>query len=121
MKNPESNLQIACVKWFRLQYPQRIIAAIPNGGKRGIITASIMKAEGVLAGMPDLIIPEPCEDFHGMFIEMKTPTGTTSPHQKEILRRLNNSGYAVFVCRSFEDFQAAVNKYFQQTSKTNKI
>jgi hypothetical protein len=114
MKNPESNLQISCVKWFRLQYPDRIIAAIPNGGKRGIVTASIMKAEGVLPGMPDLIIPEPMGLFHGMFIEMKSETGTTSQHQKEILRRLNNVGYAVYVCRSLDNFMQVVNDYFKK-------
>ena len=56
MRTQESNLQIQCFKWFRLQYPNVIIASIPNGGKRNSITASILKQEGVLAGMPDLIV-----------------------------------------------------------------
>lgn len=30
----ESNIQQAVVKWFRMQYPRFIIAAVPNGGFR---------------------------------------------------------------------------------------
>jgi hypothetical protein len=42
----ESKLQIAMVKWFRLQYPDHVLYAIPNGGNRSAITGAIMKAEG---------------------------------------------------------------------------
>lgn len=43
----ESQIQIQMVKWFRLQYPRYIIAAIPNGGQRSALEAKIMKGEGV--------------------------------------------------------------------------
>jgi len=111
MNHAESRLQAACVKWFRLQYPDTLIFAIPNGGARNAITGAILKAEGVMAGIPDLFIAKPCGMFHGLFIEMKADKGRVKPHQMEIIRKLQNTGYAVYVCRSFEAFQEAVQEY----------
>lgn len=54
----ESQEQRAFVKWWRLQYPTVRIVAIPNGGTRDPIEAAHLKAEGVTAGFPDLIIVE---------------------------------------------------------------
>ena len=53
MKHIESTLQVSCVRYFRYQYPQykKLLFSIPNGGKRGVVTASIMKQEGALAGV----------------------------------------------------------------------
>jgi len=120
MKNEESKLQQACVKWFRYAWPNVLIFAIPNGGKRGVITASIMKAEGVVAGVPDLFVAElgsPCHvdtiGSGGLFIEMKTPKGTLSQSQKDIHAKLLDSGYKVEVCRSFDEFQETVNNYLK--------
>ena len=58
MKHEESHIQRNCVKWFRLAYPKlaRLLFAVPNGGKRGIREAAIMKAEGVVAGVADLLL-----------------------------------------------------------------
>lgn len=49
MTHNESKLQRVCVQWFRVQYPHLVLFAIPNGGRRGKVEASIMKGEGVLA------------------------------------------------------------------------
>ena len=113
MKHEESHIQISCVRWFRLRYPKKIIFAIPNGGKRGIITATIMKNEGVLAGIPDLFIPEPTHDYHGLFIEMKKPKGIISPAQKEIIKDLKDRNYRVEVCYSFDEFIQIVDNYLR--------
>ena len=51
MNNAESRLQQACVRWVRYQYPDLVVYAIPNGGKRNAVTGAILKAEGVLAGV----------------------------------------------------------------------
>ena len=70
MKNLESLLQQTCITWFRMQYkePYALIFAIPNGGKRNIITATIQKKEGVVAGIPDLAIISNSKIF---FIEIR--------------------------------------------------
>lgn len=111
--NDESRLQKACVKWFRTQYPKYILAAIPNGGSRGEIEGAILKAEGVLAGVPDLFlaVPNHAERCGGLWIEMKTEDGVLSANQKAIMPRLKDAGYKVVICRSFDAFESAINDY----------
>ena len=113
MKTQESNLQIQCVKWFRLQYPNVIIAAIPNGGKRNAITASILKQEGVLAGMPDLIVCCDKNGYNGLFIEMKYGKNKLSANQVEVIGKLKQEGYKVEVCYTFDEFVKVCNEYLK--------
>ena len=58
MKHIESRLQIACVRWFRMAYPKYklMLFSVPNGGKRTLMEAIIMKNEGVVSGVSDLIL-----------------------------------------------------------------
>lgn len=113
MKTQESNLQIQCVKWFRLKYPNTIIAAIPNGGKRNAITASILKQEGVLAGMPDLIICCARNGFNGLFIEMKFGKNRLSESQLLMMIKLRGEGYKTEVCYTFDEFERVCNEYLK--------
>ena len=114
MRSPEHQLQRACVRWFRYQYPNSIIFAIPNGGLRNKVTAAKLKAEGVLAGVPDLFIATPNSTHSGLFIEMKAGRGKPTELQIEMHERLYYSGYMVAVCNRFEQFQELVTKYMQQ-------
>lgn len=111
MQNVESRLQQACVRWVRYQYPDLVVYAIPNGGKRNAVTGAILKAEGVLAGVADLFVARACGSYHGLYIEMKTEGGRQSESQKEFERRVVREGYRYAVCRSFEDFEGLVRGY----------
>ena len=111
MKTQESNLQIQCVKWFRLQYPNVIIASIPNGGKRNAITASILKQEGVLAGMPDLIVCCAKNGYSGLFIEMKYGKNRLTDEQKEFGDYVNKQGYCTAVAYSAEEAIEIIDDY----------
>ena len=116
MRHPESDLQIAAVRWFRYQYPKAILFAIPNGGKRNAREAARMKAEGTTPGVPDLFIAEPRGIDAGLFIEMKAGKGKVSAEQKDMGERLLVAGYGVAVCRSFEEFKATVTTYLSRPS-----
>ena len=107
----ESSLQRQCVKWFRIQYPNLILFAIPNGGKRGIITASIMKAEGVLKGIPDLMLLESSNGLYGLFIEMKVKYNKLSPEQDHFFEVARRNGYQCSECRSLESFIEIITNY----------
>ena len=111
MKTEEHNLQKACITWFRLQFPNYIIFAIPNGAKRTARQGRYYKEEGLTAGVPDLMIAEPRGQFAGLFVEMKVKPNRPSKEQKEILKRLEDAGYKVSVCYSFEDFEQVVAYY----------
>ena len=108
----EHDLQVQCVEWFRRTHPREIIMAIPNGGYRTPKTAAFMKAEGQLAGVPDLFIPIARGGFHGLWIEMKNgKAGRLSENQKIMHERLQQYGYAVEVCRDAIHFRDIVSKY----------
>ena len=109
----ESQLQKSCVMWFRVQYPRLrpLLFAVPNGGARSAITGAILKSEGVLAGVTDLLLLVPNKNYHGLCIEMKTAKGRQSTTQKQWERAVTLQGYKYIVCRSFTDFVKEINNY----------
>lgn len=110
----EHDLQVACVRWFRLQYPRyaRLLFAIPNGGQRNSIVAAKLKAEGVQAGVPDLFLAVPSGEFHGLWIEMKNgKAGKVSNKQNDMISMLNEQGYQCEVVRSFNEFEGVIRNY----------
>lgn len=115
MKTIESDIQIACVKWFRYQYPEYVgvFFAVPNGGKRNARTAEYLKLEGVLAGVSDLILLVARGEYHGLCIEMKAPKGVQQPTQKEFQKAVESQGYRYVICRSFQEFETEIKTYLQ--------
>jgi hypothetical protein len=94
------------VQWFRQTYPGTLIFAIPNGGARSPATASRLKAEGVVKGVPDLFIPA-----WETWIEMKrVKGGSTSLEQDMMHLYLRSVGYKVIVTKGFEDAQRQIEE-----------
>ena len=126
-RHKEQDLQIRCVKYFRCTYPElaRLLEHPKNEVSSGNRTeGAIAKAEGVQAGVADLILHVPAfvciidgnpqEElymFHSLAIELKTKTGRQSPEQKLFQRYLEAAGSMYVVVRSFEDFQKVVDRY----------
>ena len=83
MKGKEANLQAACVRWFRYQYPKysMILFAIPNGGSRNPIEAVNLKSQGVVSGVADLILLTSNGVFSSLCIEMKADKGKQTENQ----------------------------------------
>ena len=120
--SPEHNLQVRCVVYFRLQYPNEMIFAIPNGGQRNVIVAKRLKDEGVVKGIPDLCIPYPSRGFHGLYIEMKAgKRGKVSPEQAQVMNKLNSLGYYCAVCRTFDEFKEEVDRYMKKEEPTGLV
>ena len=111
----EHTEQAAFVSWCAYQtgtYPELAhIFAIPNGGHRHKATAGRLKAEGVRAGVPDLMLPVPRGGFHGLFMETKVKPNKPTETQTEWLRFLEGQGYAVSVCYGFEELCETVEWY----------
>lgn len=119
MKHQESTLQINCVKYFRYCYPQYSLnlVAVPNGGYRNRITAAIMKTEGVVAGVADLILFVPNSKWHGLAIEMKNGSkGRQSDYQKQWQAAVESQGYRYLVIRSFDEFREALREYLEKNA-----
>lgn len=111
--HPESKLQIQCVTWFRYQYPHLapLFFAVPNGGSRNKREAAIMKAEGITAGVSDLILNIPGGAHAQLAIEMKDTKGTQSAAQKRYQRYAQAVGIKYIICKSFDDFRSEVINY----------
>ena len=128
MTQEEHNIQAACVRWFGYAHPELrgLLFAIPNGGARSKATAGRLKAEGVVAGVSDLILLVPCcrakitennaagiEIRHALCIEMKKNGGYQSPEQKDWQKKVEGHGYKYAVCRSLDEFIDTVEAYLR--------
>ena len=93
----EEQEQMALVARARLHegtYPAlRLLFHVPNGGSRHVVEAKKLKALGVLAGVPDLILLYAAHDFHGWCGEMKVKGGAPTSEQKRIINELKRRGY----------------------------
>ena len=109
----ESRIQQACVRWFRMQYPRyaKLLFAVPNGGGRSRIEAAIMKGEGVIAGVADMLLLVPSGKHHCLCIEMKTASGRQTSEQKAWQADVEAVGGRYAVCRSIEDFMREIKTY----------
>ena len=111
----EHHEQVLLFRWMAL-YPELECAfAIPNGGHRHKAVAAKLKAEGVKRGVPDIFIPIPRDEYHGLFIEMKAKKGSLSDAQRCYRSILSGYGYRVDVCKGFEAAQEVIRGYMQWT------
>ena len=113
MRHIESEIQRICVSWFRLQWPKHTIMSIPNGGRRGKIEASILKGEGMLAGVADLFLMYPSRSHCGLWIEIKTPAGRQSESQKAFEKKAIENGYKYVIIRDLDSFIQTINEYLK--------
>lgn len=113
----EHRLQVACVRWFRLQYPQwsHALFSVPNGGRRDATTGAKLKAEGALAGVRDLILLKSNADYGALLIEMKTQKGRQSEQQKRWEELITQDCYKYVVSRSVDDFVREVEGYLDNS------
>lgn len=119
---PDSNedtIQAAFVEQCRMNQkfiPElEMLYSVPNGGKRSITGAMIMRATGLSPGVPDMVLAVMRSGYGALYIEFKTPTGRLSPEQVKWHARLTKQGYKVVVARSVEDAVEAVRGYLFPT------
>lgn len=99
------------MEWLKLRKIE--FFAIPNGGKRGVIEAALLKRSGVVPGVPDIFIPRPTARYAGLFVEMKRKSGgIISSEQHAWIDLLNKLGYFAIVCRGADEAIDIVKWYF---------
>ena len=103
----EESIQVACVKWFRLQYPNLVIFAVPNGGSRNLYEAKNMKESGTLAGVADLVIVG--NGGRVLFVEMKAGKNKQDDSQVLFQNKVEKLGHKYIICRSREQFMKEVD------------
>lgn len=116
MRHQESKLQQACVRWFRYAYPEYalLLFAVPNGVATSATQGRILKAEGMVAGVADLILLLPRHGKGSLCMEMKTEKGRQSDNQKNWQQAAESNGNKYVVVRNFDEFQNAVETYISE-------
>jgi hypothetical protein len=114
MKHTESKIQSACVRWFRLQYPEfaKLLISVPNGVATTATQGRILKAEGMVAGASDLLLLLPNRNHPFLCIEFKTEKGRQSNAQKDWQTAVQFYALARYaVVRSVEEFISLITDY----------
>jgi len=116
-RSPEHDIQAAFFAWVHYlepHYPRlRLIYAIPNGGHRDIRTAMRLKAEGVRAGVPDVLLSHPNLDNtkHGLYIEFKAGKNKLTKEQAYFFVTARSVGYECVECHEWGEAAAHVVRW----------
>lgn len=119
----ESEEQQALFEWAMWnagRWPElNLMFHIPNEGKRSFVRGAQMRAEGLKKGVPDIFLPAPRGQWHGLFVELKRVKGSTpSIEQEQWFAQLQLAGYAVCWARGWERAKAAIVQYLTDGSMT---
>lgn len=116
MNHYESKLQQSCVRYFRMAYPEYsyMLFAVPNGGARNAVEAKIMKSEGVVSGVADLILLMPRGSYGALCIEMKVGKNTQTANQKQWQHEAEKAGNKYVVVRKFDEFRQVIEEYLNK-------
>lgn len=135
MNRPEEALHKALVAQLRARLPKPWLVFHPaNGGARTKAEAGILKAMGVLAGMPDLLLIGPgvpvTENLRGeqwpaprvIAIEVKAPPimlksgavskakPNVSPEQQAVIAQLGECGVPTLIARDLDETLEALTR-----------
>lgn len=111
----EHDEQCAFIRWCHNHPTEprlKLIYSHLNGMRASIGAAVKEKKAGATAGIPDLFLPVPAGDYHGLYIELKkTKGGVVSDAQKMWIGLLSQQGYAVAVCKGKDEAVDIVQHY----------
>ena len=130
MRHQESSIQQSCYSFFcNVMHPELklLLFAVPNGGGRRAVEAQIMKAEGVTAGVSDMLLLVPSSGYHGLCLEFKRQwyeddekgrlvlkKSYQRKEQKEWQEAVEAQGYRYVVIRSLQEFKDLVEDYLKK-------
>lgn len=109
--SPEHAIQCAYFRWARQHPVARRAFAVPNGGHRHIRVAAKLKAEGVRAGVLDVLLPVARGGAHSLWIEFKAGRNRPTPEQEAEAAALREDGFTVLMTNSLDEALAVTADY----------
>lgn len=112
----ESQVQAAVVRHCRVRGIDGLVCVhIPNGGSRSKAEAGRFRAEGVVAGVPDLLLVAPPRageaGVRTFWLELKADKGRLSDAQKHMIARLERCGATVAVAYGLDEALARLEAW----------
>lgn len=103
-KESETSIHLAVMQWVRL-HPKIVpyVIHIPNEGKRSQRFGRQLKNMGMRPGVSDLFVALAKHDYHGAWIELKTPKGRVQESQEIFLSDMKAAGYYTSITRGFDE------------------
>ena len=115
MHRYEEQEQMTVIQWAEYhaakQPELKLLYHCPNGGKRNKAEAARLKASGVKAGVPDLFLPVPRGEYHGLYVEMKVGKNRLTSAQAAWIEALAGQGYKTAVCWGAEAAISEIRGY----------
>lgn len=120
MKHLEAAQQQQVIEWSKwaykakpTQYPNLdLLHCSLNGVKLSQSQSRIAKGQGMLSGVPDLFLPVPRQNYHGLYIEMKSQKGRVTENQEWFLSKTEGLGYKTAVCYSANEAIKTIQDYY---------
>lgn len=118
----EHNEQASLFDWIdrvgSKEWPELALAyAIPNSvpvmRETMYNVRAWMKKGGLRPGFPDVGLPVARGTYHGLFLELKTKTGSVKPEQRVWMHNLERQGYYVAVARGWETAAGILRGYMR--------
>ena len=113
-EHDEQRELFAWVLLLPFSHPAKLAFAVPNGARTSISVAKRLKAEGLRAGVPDVVLPVARGGHHGLFIELKRADGVPSDVnvvQRQWHEALKAQGYRVVVAFGAAQARQAITDY----------
>jgi hypothetical protein len=110
----EYHLQVTCVKWFDIAYPEYRLKffhipnqSIMNNARAG----AFLKSMGRRAGVLDCLLVVKRENNCGLFMDFKSKQGVLSEAQNLFIKEMKGEGYECVEIESLEQFISVINAY----------
>jgi hypothetical protein len=114
----EQKLQFECSKWLKKELFTRgepqLYYHVPNERHASKAQLSRLKAQGVLSGVSDVVLPLQSSGFSGIYCELKKAGGGFSTAQKNFLKGVANEGYLAIVVNDLETFKQVFTAYLDE-------
>jgi len=105
------------IKWWSLAHrglgikDERLLFHVPNGGKRNFREACRFKAQGVRAGVCDLILLIPRGRYPAMLLELKVGKNKPTAEQRSFMAICAEAGYYVDVSWDWNNATDILKRY----------
>lgn len=118
VSHEEDNIQEAFFNTARMIFPKldKLLFAVPNGGKRDKKEAARFKRQGVVPGVSDILCLVSNNTYTMLCLETKTEEGTQSDEQIKFQKQIEAAGGLYLIYRNAAEGIELLTKYLKTTN-----